>query len=476
MKKKIYTIISVFLIILFTLNIRANASYYSNDAVVNSGDTITITLRSTENMKNFDLKLSSYNGLTYIGCSNPSDAAAVNSANGSISYATLGSGTTTLGIYTFRAPEVSAQTIYNVIFNINGVTNKSIITVNPRNNNSGGGTTTTNPATSTTPATPEKKSSVATLSNLGIKPNDFSGFKAAKDTYNTEVPYNVEKIEVYATKGHNGQTISGTGTKTLKVGENKFEVSVTAEDGTTKKTYTINVTRKPQDEDKDKDEEKTEEETPQEELPTEDPTQASFGLSELKIEGVEIDPEFQTDIYEYTIELKEDLDKLNITTLATEVGTNLEITGNENLQEGENIITIIVKGDNEEKIATYQLTVNKILPKLYEESNKEQDQKQLLNRIIAISIAVIVIIVIIITIIVKRRKNRLNNEFIPYDGLMDDEDDEDYEENIQEDYMQEEDYQEEKDDKYDNESFYDKLNKFYEEADNEKNQKGKRFK
>ena len=88
------------------------------------------------------------------------------------------------------------------------------------------------------------KSNVATLSNLGIKPNDFSGFSAGKTSYSVEVPNETETIEVYASKGQSGQTISGTGKKTLKEGANTFSVVVTAEDGKTKKTYTINVTRK----------------------------------------------------------------------------------------------------------------------------------------------------------------------------------------------------------------------------------------
>lgn len=98
------------------------------------------------------------------------------------------------------------------------------------NNNSGNNSGTT-------------KSNNANLGNLGIKPNDFSGFRAAKTSYDVTVPNNVSSINVYANKGHSGQTISGTGTKTLNVGINTFNVLVTAEDGTTKKTYTINVTR-----------------------------------------------------------------------------------------------------------------------------------------------------------------------------------------------------------------------------------------
>ena len=43
-----------------------------------------------------------------------------------------------------------------------------------------------------------KVSSDATLRNLGITPNDFSGFKKAKTSYNVTVPNSTEKINIYA--------------------------------------------------------------------------------------------------------------------------------------------------------------------------------------------------------------------------------------------------------------------------------------
>lgn len=262
-----------------------------------------------------------------------------------------------------------------------------------QNTNQGGQTT-----------TPEK-SKVATLSNLGIKPNDFSGFKANTYSYTTEVPNNVEKIEVYAIKGHKGQTITGAGTnKTLKVGENKFDITVTAEDGKTTQTYTINVIRKeaevkPNEEEPNENQEKPEE---------------AFGLSELTIEGLKLKPQFKTDVYEYTLELKEDLEKLNITALSTHADTNIEITGNENLVEGENVITIIVKTVDEEsgiydKIATYQIVVNKITPKEVVADNSKQDE---MKKIIIISVAVgaILLIVVILVIIKVKKSNKMYDE------------------------------------------------------------------
>ena len=99
---------------------------------------------------------------------------------------------------------------------------------------------------SSAPASTEK-SNVAALSNLGIKPNDFTGFNKNKTSYNVEVPYETEKVSVYATAANNGKVTSGTGNKTLQVGANAVNVVVTAEDGKTTKTYTLNIVRKEQE-------------------------------------------------------------------------------------------------------------------------------------------------------------------------------------------------------------------------------------
>lgn len=320
-----------------------------------------------------------------------------------------------------------------------------------------GGKTDTNTGSTT-------KSNVATLSNLGIRPNDFSGFNANKTSYSTEVPNNVESIEIYAEKAKDnngktiiGQKISGTGKKTLKEGTNSFSVVVTSEDGTNQKTYTINVTRKTKDEQTEgteKPEEKPEE-TP-EENSEEQPMEETFGLSELKIEGLELNPKFQTDIYEYNIELKKDLEKLNITTLATKENSNIEITGNENLQEGENIITIIVKGENDAETVAYQIIVNKILEKQEDTSNREQQEK--IKKIIILSVAggIILIIAISVVIIKIKKSKGLNAGYIPYEDLNDD-----YEETNEIEEQPNEDVEDE---------FYE------EETRKKKHSKGKRFK
>lgn len=268
-----------------------------------------------------------------------------------------------------------------------------------------------NGSTSETPTTEE--SSNANLSNLGIRPNDFSGFKPGTTTYNVTVPEDVESVEVYATAQDSGATISGTGTKTLQKGANTLNVVVIAEDGTTK-TYTINVTREGEDE--------TEEEQPEENA-----EEVKNGLSNISIANLELSPSFDTDVYEYTVKYVGEDTSLDIQTVATDPNYTVEVLGNEDLKEGENIITILVSDSEGNNVATYQVTVNKTL--VDEEAlarEEEEKQKEEQRRMFMIAGGVIALIVIIvIVIIVKRRRNRAYaEEFsgVPFAGINDDDD------------------------------------------------------
>ncbi|MBR0351157.1 MAG: cadherin-like beta sandwich domain-containing protein [Clostridia bacterium] len=83
----------------------------------------------------------------------------------------------------------------------------------------------------------------ANLSNLGYTPEDFKGFKPDITEYNTTVPYSIRKIQVYAKTQDSGATYEVSGNTNLEVGKNVITVTVTASNKTTKKIYTMNVTR-----------------------------------------------------------------------------------------------------------------------------------------------------------------------------------------------------------------------------------------
>ena len=272
---------------------------------------------------------------------------------------------------------------------------------------------------SSTETTVKEKSSNANLKDFGIKPHDFSGFKPDNTSYKVTVPADTKSVEIYAVLQDENAKITGTGIKDLKSGDNNFDVTVIAEDGT-KKTYKINIIRdgegKGQQEDK-QDEKIVEEqntETVQEQY-------SGDGLASLKIENLELSPSFDTVIYEYTAKYIGDNTSLDIKTTTTDPYYTVEITGNEELKEGENIINVLVSDPDGKNVATYQITVNKSLvdeeaiAREQEEIRKKEQQKGI---IIGGSIGFVILVIIIVLIIRHRRDKAWTEEYsVPFSGL-----------------------------------------------------------
>lgn len=260
----------------------------------------------------------------------------------------------------------------------------------------------------TTRTSSQSESSNANLINLGIRPHDFSGFRSNTTSYSVTVPADTESVEVYAEAQDSSATVTGTGTVNLQEGENTINVVVTAEDGTTK-TYTIIITREAT--------ESTEENTEIIE---------GEGLASLSIQNIELSPKFETNIYEYTAKYIGEDTTLQIEANPTNEEYLVEIVGNEDLKEGENLITILVSDNDGNNVATYQITVNKSLVDeealAREQAEKEQKQKMIVGSIIA----VVVVIAIIVFVIIRRRRNRAFAEEysgVPFYGMNKDNDD-----------------------------------------------------
>lgn len=259
--------------------------------------------------------------------------------------------------------------------------------------------TQTNTSNTNTTSKPAEKSDNAKLSNLGIRPHDFTGFKYGTTSYEVEVPEDTEQVEVYATAQDEKAKITGTGTKTLEKGENKVQVVVTAEDGTTR-TYTINIIRKTQEEK----EEKTGEDTKED---------LGNGLEKLTIGSLKLSPEFKTNVYEYTVKYTGDSTKLEVQATPTDEKYEVEIVGNDNLQEGENFVTILVSEANGNNIATYQIKVNKSLVDEEAIAREEAKKKQRQQIIVIGTVGAIVVVAVIAigAIIVHKRNQRLEREY-----------------------------------------------------------------
>ena len=99
-------------------------------------------------------------------------------------------------------------------------------------------------------------SSDATLRTLTLSGVDFGTFDSSKRSYSAEVANSVAQTTVRPTLNDSsasyvirlGGVTDTDGTVSLAVGRNVITVEVTAEDGTTKRTYTVTVSRAAQDE------------------------------------------------------------------------------------------------------------------------------------------------------------------------------------------------------------------------------------
>lgn len=232
------------------------------------------------------------------------------------------------------------------------------------------------------------KSNNKNLKSLTVKPSTITPtFSSDVTEYEMSVGIDVNSIEVNAVAEDSKAKVAISGNKDLKEGTNTISIKVTAEDETVR-TYKIIVTKE---------------------------SKEQLKLAELSIEGITLEPDFSSDIYEYNIKLSSaETKELTITAKPNREGASVEIVGNTDLKVGENLITILVKS-TEEDVITYQITA--IVPTVEEKATIiEGISDQDLYKYIGIAAAAIIILIILIIIIVKHRKNKEDNFETYYGG------------------------------------------------------------
>ena len=433
MKRRILKIFFVAILMFFANTIISNAGIISVSSSTN-GDTATVSVSSSVKLGSYTVCVS---GLT------PISSSGGQGAGGSLITNASAEGFTSLATFTFNAPSsdtkvtVSATVMEGVDFSPQADETVTV-TVKAKENNTSGGDDTqgdNNPVDNNSENNDDnvsnnKESNNANLSNLGIKPNDFTGFKPNKNSYNVTVPNDVTSIEVYAYKGDEGQSVSGTGKKNLNEGENTFEVKVVSEDRSKTNTYTIVVTRE-------KSENSEQENNTVDDANVIDDGQianeengegevSGLTLESLKIIGItdkdnvtiepNISPEFSPNIYEYTTTVQFDVNSLKIEAKPTIENTSIEILGNENFQIGENIVTILLKNNDTGEQQTYQIIVNKTSDAIILENNIKY-----IKWGIIIAIVVIIVVAIIIAVVNHMRKIRARESEFGSNNIFDDE-------------------------------------------------------
>lgn len=106
-------------------------------------------------------------------------------------------------------------------------------------------------------------------------------------------------------------------------------------------------------------------------------TSTNANLSSLSVSEGALEPEFNPDTTEYTMNVGADINSINISAVAAEANSSVEISGNENLVEGENKVNINVKAADGSTSKSYTITVMKAVTSESQASTESKTEKSL---------------------------------------------------------------------------------------------------
>lgn len=466
MKKINKILITIFLAAIFTVCLNLKSVYarvVSTDrSNVEPGSTVTIDVSSTTNVTSLKINNVSYPDLTKVSV--------VNLKGGDVSgdkviQTTAQEFSGAVGRYSFKVPNGYSKT-YTVTFSGRTV-NKDLV---PENF--------TSVATIKTKAEPKKeepkkeepkksseevskkeadksnkiavekavdttksnKSSNNYLKNISTSLGTLSpAFNRSQTSYILSFPYDfdyktLEKISINAVKEDTKEKIEGTGVKEVKVGTNVYNLVVTAENGETR-TYAIKLIKPEISEDK------------------------NIRLATLKLSYIDesgksvelpLDKTFNAETFEYSLNVESIVKSIKIDTTLPEgsEGIKVSVSGNEDLQDGENVITITLFNEHDDtenpKKTIYTIKVNKAATvtaetAIMQPAEKTPEKKVNFKLIIGIILGIILLLIIILIILlIVSKKQSKDNEPDDYGFISEDdengENDEDYEDDNEDDY------------------------------------------
>ena len=468
MKKINKILITIFLATVFTVFLNLKSVYarvVSTDrSNVEPGSTVTIDVSSIENVISFKINDVSYPGLP--------DPSVVNLKGGDVNgnkviHTPLSSQefSGAVGRYSFKVPSGYSKT-YTVTFSGRTV-NKDLTAKNF-----------TSVATIKTKAEPKKeepkkeepkksseevskkeadksnkiavekaidttkanKSSNNYLKNISTSLGTLSpAFNRSQTSYILSFPYDfdyktLEKISINAVKEDTKEKIEGTGVKAVKVGTNVYNLVVTAENGETR-TYAIKLIKPEISEDK------------------------NMRLATLKLTYIDesgksvelpLDKTFNAETFEYSLNVESIVKSIKIDTTLPDgsEGIKVSVSGNEDLQDGENVITITLVNEHDDtenpKKTIYTIKVNKAAAvtaetAIMQPAEKTPEKKVNFKLIIGIILGIILLLIIILIILlIVSKKQSKDNEPDDYGFIAEDdendENNEDYEDDNEDDY------------------------------------------
>ena len=192
-------------------------------------------------------------------------------------------------------------------------------------------------------------SSDATLKALSLTGTSLGAFRSVTTSYSAQVANSVTEITVTPSVNHSGASYviklggvtDSDGTVSLAVGRNVITVEVTAEDGNTTQTYTVNVTRA-------------------------DPPSIDATLSALTLSDIDFGT-FASDTTSYSADVGNDVSQTTVTPIVNDSGASYVIKlegvtdadGSVALSVGKNVITVEVTAEDNSTTKTYTVTVTR---------------------------------------------------------------------------------------------------------------------
>ena len=204
------------------------------------------------------------------------------------------------------------------------------------------------------------------LSSLSLSGIDIGSFSASKRVYSATVANDVTQTTVSATANHTGASYviwpNADGVISLSVGRNDITITVTAEDGTSTRSYKVFVTRAGTDETP-----TSGPNDPTDKTPTPAPSSTDATLSSLSLSGIDFSPPFSQGRYHYNASVAEDVTETTVTAMPDKPEASYVIKLNGEVKDdgfiplsvGISVITIAVTAEDGSTSQTYTVTVTR---------------------------------------------------------------------------------------------------------------------
>ena len=197
------------------------------------------------------------------------------------------------------------------------------------------------------------QSSNANLQSLRLdKEGMVPPFKSDIYEYDLIISNDINSLEVLAIAENPNSQIEIMGNTGLKEGLNLIKINVISEDKTQNKLYTIKVTK------------------------TANAEVANTNLETLAIENVALTPPFDNTTTQYNAEVSNETTNLKILAIPENESAKAEISGNGDLKEGNNLISVTVTAPNGITQRVYQVSVYKRNAQEEEIFKEEQSKAQ----------------------------------------------------------------------------------------------------